>query len=58
MNTLHGWQSTKTRSANACTHMYYALHNMATLFNNHPYISTREFANWHATTTYVGMVVD
>ena len=42
---------------------YYALHNMATLFNNHmrvhPYISNSKFsANWRATVTYVGMVVE
>ena len=32
---------------------------LATLFNNHPYISSSKFsANWHATATYVGMVVE
>ena len=37
----------------------YALHNTATytLFNNHPYISSSS-ADWHATATYVGMVVE
>ena len=30
---------------------------MATLFNNHPYISSSKFsANWRATAAYVGMV--
>ena len=39
-----------------CT-QWYALHTMATLFNNHPYISNSKFsANWHATATYVGMI--
>ena len=38
---------------------WYALHNMATLFKNHPYISSSKFsANWRATATYVGMVSD
>ena len=28
----------------------YALHNMAILFNNHPYVSSSKFsADWHAT---------
>ena len=41
----------ETRSA-----MY---HNMATLFNNHPYISSSKFsASWHATATYVGMLLN
>ena len=32
---------------------------MATLFNNHPYISSSKFsANWHAIAIYVGMVVE
>ena len=31
----------------------------ATLFNNHPHISNSKFsADWRATTTYVGMVVE
>ena len=43
-----------------CT-QWYALHNMATLFNNHPYISSS--GNLVAqlqiyTATYVGMVVE
>ena len=33
----------------------YALHNTTTLFNNHPYIIS---ADWHATATYVGIVVE
>ena len=38
---------------------WYALRNMATLFNNHPYTSSSKFsANWRATATYVGMVVE
>ena len=38
---------------------WYTLHSTTTLFNNHPYISSCKFsANWHATTTYVGMVVE
>ena len=38
---------------------WYALHNMATLFNNHPYIGSSKFsANWRATATYVGMIVE
>ena len=37
-----------------CT-QWYALHNMDTLVNNHPYISSSEFsANWCASATYVG----
>ena len=36
----------------------YVLH-MATLFNNHPHISSRKFsANWRAMATYVEMVVE
>ena len=32
---------------------------MALLFNNHPYISSSKFsADWRATATYVGIVVD
>ena len=32
---------------------------MDTLFNNHPYISSSKFsADWRATATYVGMVVE
>ena len=32
---------------------------MATLFNNYPYISSSKFsANWHATATNIGMVVE
>ena len=31
---------------------------MATLFNNHPYISSSKFfANWRDTATYVGMAI-
>ena len=40
---------------------WHALHNMATLFNNQPYtcVITGKFsADWHATATYVGMVVE
>ena len=41
-----------------CT-QWYAVHTMATLFNNHPYISSSKFsANWRATATYVGIVVE
>ena len=36
MNALADKVHTKTRSA---MHTVYALHNMATLFNNHPYIT-------------------
>ena len=33
--------------------------NTATLFNNLPHISSSKFsADWHATATYVGMVVE
>ena len=36
-----------------------ALHNMATLFNNHSYINSSKFsANRHATAAYVGTVVE
>ena len=36
----------------------YALHIIATSFNNHPYISSGKFsANWRDTATYVGMLV-
>ena len=35
----------------------YTLHNIATLFNNHLYISSSKFsADWRATATYVGYV--
>ena len=45
-----------TRTVICSTH---ALHNMTTLFNNHPYISSSKFsANWRATANYVGMVVE
>ena len=34
----------------------YTFHYMATLFNNHPYISSsKSSADWRATATYVGM---
>ena len=55
MHECTGCQSTQTRSA------MHTLHNMATLFNNHPYMSSNNFsANWCATATYmyVGMVVE
>ena len=38
---------------------WYALHIMTTLFNNHPSINSSNFsANWRATATYVGKVVE
>ena len=41
-----------------CT-QWYALHNMATLFNNHPYISSSGTpVGTKFTATYVGMVVE
>ena len=50
MHECTGWQSTQ-RSA------MHTVHNMAVLFDNHPYINNSKFsANWHATATYVGMV--
>ena len=38
---------------------WYGLHNMATLFNNHHYISSSKLMpTWRATATYVGIVVE
>ena len=55
MNTLAAWQTTQTRNAT----QWYALNNMATLFNNHPYISSSKLVpTWRATATYVGMVAE
>ena len=35
----------------------HALHNMATLFNNHPYLNSSKFsADMHVTANYLGMV--
>ena len=56
MHECTGWQSTKTRSA---MHIVICTHNMAKLFNNHPYISSSCMSvGTKFTATYVEMVVE
>ena len=56
MNALADKVHNKTFHAHSYMH---SITNMATLFNNHPYISSSKFsANWHATATYVRTAVE
>ena len=57
------WMHWLTKYKNKTCHAHSDMHSITsvtTLFNNHPYISSSKFsaANWRATATYVGMVVE
>ena len=56
---VNAWMQWLTKYKNKKCYAHSDMHSMATLFNNHLYISSGKFsANWRATATYVGMVFE